>query len=128
MIVTENVHVLFERRRSRVRRHRISGAVIGGEPVLFDGQEHIAALQAINLNIEPGSRVALIGENGAGKTTLLRTIARVYEPQIGSVRVEGTIATLFSNAVALSDFETGRENLELSSTSLYSFGKGASAA
>jgi len=115
MIVTRNVHVLFERRRrARARRHRISGAVIGGEPVLFEGREHIAALQDINVSIETGSRVALIGQNGAGKTTFLRTIAGVYEPQIGSVSVTGKIATLFSNAVALSDFETGRENLGLS--------------
>ncbi len=43
----------------------------------------------INLDIAPGSIVALIGANGAGKSTLLRCIPRLIEPDTGTIRVLG---------------------------------------
>jgi heme exporter protein A len=47
------------------------------------------ALRKIELNIEPGSTVALLGRNGAGKTTLLRIIAGLSKASEGSVRIAG---------------------------------------
>jgi heme exporter protein A len=47
------------------------------------------ALRKIQLNIEPGSTVALLGRNGAGKTTLLRIIAGLSKASEGSVRIAG---------------------------------------
>ncbi|HEY7337322.1 MAG TPA: heme ABC exporter ATP-binding protein CcmA [Bryobacteraceae bacterium] len=47
------------------------------------------ALREINLQVEPGSTVALLGRNGAGKTTLLRILAGLSKPTKGSVRVQG---------------------------------------
>lgn len=91
----------------------LSGNRVGGEIVDHNGRPHVAALQSIDVHLEPGSKVGLIGHNGSGKTTLLRTIAGVYTPSSGTADVHGRISTLFSNAVALSDFDTGRANLEL---------------
>jgi ABC-type multidrug transport system fused ATPase/permease subunit len=48
------------------------------------------ALRDVSLRIRPGETVALVGENGAGKTTLVRLIARIYDPDSGSVRFGGT--------------------------------------
>ena len=47
------------------------------------------ALRKIQLNIAPGSTVALLGRNGAGKTTLLRIIAGLSKASEGSVRIGG---------------------------------------
>jgi ATP-binding cassette subfamily B protein len=43
----------------------------------------------LNLKIEAGEQVALLGHNGAGKSTLIRLILRLYDPQEGQVLVDG---------------------------------------
>jgi ATP-binding cassette subfamily B protein len=46
-------------------------------------------LQILSLRIAPGENVAIVGENGAGKSTLAKLIARIYDPQVGSIRIGG---------------------------------------
>jgi len=46
-------------------------------------------LRAVDLQVEKGQLVGLIGRNGAGKTTLLRTLSGALEPAVGSIRLEG---------------------------------------
>ena len=48
------------------------------------------ALSGINLTVEPGETVALVGQTGAGKSTLVKLIARFYDPTGGQVLVDGT--------------------------------------
>jgi branched-chain amino acid transport system ATP-binding protein len=50
---------------------------------------HIHALQGIQLRVEEGEIVTLIGANGAGKSTTLRTISGLIKPRQGSVHLEG---------------------------------------
>jgi branched-chain amino acid transport system ATP-binding protein len=50
---------------------------------------HIHALKGINLRVEQGEIVTLIGANGAGKSTTLRTISGLLHPRQGSVTLEG---------------------------------------
>ena len=52
------------------------------------------ALKDINLTVEKGDRVGILGFNGAGKSTLLKVIAGVLKPTEGSVRVSGVIAPM----------------------------------
>ena len=47
------------------------------------------ALDGVNFAIEPGRFTALLGPNGAGKTTLVSLICRLFEPQAGSIFIEG---------------------------------------
>ena len=51
-------------------------------------------LRAIELEVKPGERVALMGRNGAGKSTLLRCVAGFVEPATGSVDAPGGVALL----------------------------------
>lgn len=46
-------------------------------------------LADISFHIKPGETVALVGENGAGKTTLVKLIARLYDPDCGSIALDG---------------------------------------
>ncbi|MGH8932608.1 MAG: ABC transporter ATP-binding protein [Egibacteraceae bacterium] len=48
------------------------------------------ALEGLNLEIQPGELVALVGSNGAGKTTLIKLLLRFYDPLHGSILVGGT--------------------------------------
>jgi ATP-binding cassette, subfamily B, bacterial len=47
------------------------------------------ALEAIDLHVPPGQTLALVGATGAGKSTVAKLVARFYDPQRGSVRVDG---------------------------------------
>jgi NitT/TauT family transport system ATP-binding protein len=49
----------------------------------------LTALDAVNLTIEPGELVALIGANGSGKSTLLRVVAGLLAPDRGRVALDG---------------------------------------
>ncbi|SHI56000.1 ABC-type polysaccharide/polyol phosphate transport system, ATPase component [Roseomonas rosea] len=73
----------------------------------------VSALRDLNFRIESGERVALIGRNGAGKTTLLRSLAGIYEPVGGHLRIEGTIGSLIDPAAGMDQDSTGRENIRL---------------
>src|SRR5690606_36570126 len=50
---------------------------------------HIHALKGINLEVNEGEIVTLVGANGAGKSTTLRTISGMINPKRGSVRLAG---------------------------------------
>jgi len=78
-----------------------------------DNRIVVAALRDLTFTIGRGERVALVGPNGAGKTTLLRTIAGVYEPVAGRLRVEGEIGSLIDPAAGMDALLTGRENVVL---------------
>jgi ATP-binding cassette subfamily B protein len=46
-------------------------------------------LDRLNLRIEPGQRIALIGENGQGKTTIVKLLTRLYDPTNGRILLDG---------------------------------------
>ena len=66
------------------------GEAVTGEP---SGRRRPAkppeAIREIDLRVAPGETVALVGETGAGKSTVMKLLARFYDPDGGSVRVDG---------------------------------------
>src|SRR5712692_1950525 len=57
--------------------------------VYFDYDSAHAVLKDISLRVEPGEKVAIVGSTGAGKTTIVSLLLRFYDPQRGSIRIDG---------------------------------------
>jgi lipopolysaccharide transport system ATP-binding protein len=70
-------------------------------------------LRGIDLEVEPGAGLALIGPTGSGKTTLLRLMAGVIPPDEGRAEVRGRVGSLLATDAGLAPLLTGRENAEL---------------
>lgn len=72
----------------------------------------IDALRSVNLDLERGSRLGLVGANGAGKSTLLAVMAGLLPPTSGRVEVTGRVLALLGGASAGMDAEaTGIDNI-----------------
>lgn len=76
------------------------------------------ALKGINLDIEEGKTVGILGRNGSGKTTLLNIIAGISSPTEGEVKVNGRISTLLTLGAGFNDELTGKENIYLNASIL----------
>jgi ABC-type polysaccharide/polyol phosphate transport system ATPase subunit len=116
IIALEHVSVDFPIYGASSRSLKKSLLSIGsGGRVSQDARERVTvrALRDITLRIGEGERVGIIGPNAAGKSTLLRTIAGIYEPTAGRVRVHGRVTTLFSLNIGIEQEATGLENITL---------------
>jgi ATP-binding cassette, subfamily B, bacterial len=73
------------------------------DDVYFNYSEDRTALDGVSFHIEPGQMAAFVGPSGAGKTTITQLVPRFYDPQRGSVRIDGidvrdvTLASLREN-------------------------------
>jgi lipopolysaccharide transport system ATP-binding protein len=71
----------------------------------------VLALKNVNLEINAGERVGLLGHNGAGKTTFLKMIAGLYPISRGTRIVEGKVRSLLELSIGFEPDATGRENI-----------------
>lgn len=65
--------------RGEVEFDHVTFGYEAGRPVLAD----------VNLRAQPGETIALVGHTGAGKTSVINLLCRFYEPQAGTIRVDG---------------------------------------
>jgi ABC-2 type transport system ATP-binding protein len=76
------------------------------------------ALNNVDLQVNKGEILGIIGRNGAGKSTLLKVISRVLIPTDGRVRILGRVSPLLELGAGFHPELTGRENVFLNGTLL----------
>ena len=84
----------------------------------YKNKDRLLALNNINLKINEGERLAIIGSNGAGKSTLLKLISRISAPTKGIIKVKGKISSLIAVGTGFHSELTGRENIYLNGSIL----------
>ena len=74
---------------------------------------HYRALEDINLSINRGEVIGVIGRNGSSKSTLLKIMAGIFAPNQGTVSIDGDISLLSGVGLGMNQNLTGRENIHL---------------
>ncbi|MGX8127562.1 ABC transporter ATP-binding protein [Clostridioides difficile] len=111
MILLEDVNLIFKVRREK----RIKDILIPGSKKFndFDEDGSVHAIQNMNLEINDGERVAIIGHNGAGKSTFLKMVSGIYPPSSGKLVVDGRISSMFELATGFEMEQSGWDNIYL---------------
>lgn len=60
-----------------------------GVDFYYPARPDAAALRGVSLTVKPGQTVALVGPSGAGKSTMFQVLLRLYDPQVGTIKVDG---------------------------------------
>ncbi|ATC23604.1 ABC transporter ATP-binding protein [Caulobacter vibrioides] len=98
--------------RSQSLRSAVFNLAVGGR--MYKAAGDVAAVKAlhdINLEINEGDRIALVGHNGSGKTTLLKVIAGIYSPTRGELSIDGDITSMIAINAGLDMEATGLRNI-----------------
>ena len=83
--------------------------LIGKKPIA----PHYRGLDGINLTVNRGEVIGVIGRNGSSKSTMLKVMAGIFTPDEGSVSIDGDISLLSGVGQGMNKHLTGRENIHL---------------
>jgi lipopolysaccharide transport system ATP-binding protein len=98
--------------RSQSLRSAVFNLAVGGKMYKAAGDvAAVRALSGINLEINEGDRIALVGHNGSGKTTLLKVIAGIYHPTRGQMTIDGDITSMIAINAGIEMEATGLRNI-----------------
>ena len=78
------------------------------------GIKVIRGLNNINININEGDKIGILGPNGSGKTTLLKLLAGIYAPTSGKVETTGKVCSMIDLGFGFHNDATGFENILIS--------------
>lgn len=96
--VTSNVERIFEvldteseiQEKNGAKELVVTKGAVDFRDVTFSYVQGTPVLEHMDLNVEPGQMIALVGPTGAGKTTIVSLISRFYDIDEGAVRIDGT--------------------------------------
>ena len=109
LIHIENLHKTF--RIPREKRDTLKENIIHFHRRV--GTEDFHALKDVNLSVQPGEFVGLIGKNGSGKSTLLKIMAYIYKQTKGDVHIRGTVSPFLELGIGFNGDLSARENVYL---------------
>lgn len=109
-IEVKDISKQFVLRRSRSIKEAFVWLITGRKG---DLTEKFHALKSVDLEVQQGETVALLGFNGSGKSTLLKHISGVMIPDTGSVRTRGRVAGLIEVGAGFHHDLSGRDNVYL---------------
>lgn len=78
-----------------------------------ENKHDLWVLKNINIEINKGDRLGIIGLNGAGKSSFLKLISKIYTPTEGTIDVSGKVVPLIELGAGFNPELTGRENIYL---------------
>ena len=98
---------------ARLRRKPDPLLKIGEQRMGFVKGDLLWALRDLDLHVDRGEVLGIIGSNGAGKSTLLKILSRVTAPSSGQVKFKGRLASLLEVGTGFHPELTGRDNIYL---------------
>lgn len=77
------------------------------------GYKEQKVLNGLSFDIYKNEFIGIVGRNGSGKSTLLKTLAKIYFPEKGSIKINGTLVPFIELGVGFNPELSGRENIYL---------------
>ena len=115
VIILENISVKYRAHEESIKTFKEYAIQLLKRNVKI---KEFRALTNVDLQVNEGEIVGVIGRNGAGKSTLLKVISRVLIPTEGRVRLRGRVSPLLELGAGFHPELTGRENIFLNGTLL----------
>lgn len=110
--LTQDLQTWWAKLRGKEDPNSKISPLLKGQEDQVEGDSFMA-LQDVNLEIEGGEILGIIGRNGAGKSTLLKILSRVTAPSRGNIHIKGRMASLLEVGTGFHPELTGRENVFL---------------
>jgi len=88
---------LLEIDSQRPIKHRLEGNVVFENVVFtYPSRKEIQVLKGININVRKGETIAVVGPSGSGKSTVVSLLLRFYDPESGTILIDGKDAKSYS--------------------------------
>lgn len=85
--------------------------ILGTKAKDDERNETFWALKDINFEVYEGEVFGIVGKNGSGKSTMLKILSRIVDPDTGSIRMHGRVASMLEVGTGFHPELTGRENI-----------------
>lgn len=95
------------------KHNTLKGSLLSPISSRKKGYKRLRVLKNLSFEIKQGEFFGVVGRNGGGKSTLLKLLASIYEPDKGSVEIDGKLVPFIELGVGFNPELTGRDNVYL---------------
>lgn len=103
------------RLHSRAKQNRIKDIFVNALKFRSANEKDFSqqVLKDVSFNVNKGEFFGIVGRNGSGKSTMLKMLASIYQPNSGSIKINGRLVPFIELGVGFNPNLTGRENVYL---------------